>query len=282
MPLPTTNLPWPCTRCGVHSRSFEMSDTTVKRPLKVAHRGGAGLAPENTLAAFQNALDLKTDAVELDLHMSQDGALVVIHDPDVGNTTDGIGEVGSLTLAELKTLNAAAKFKGVQQVEPQHIPTLEEVLVLVQGRARVQIEIKRRNNATRYTSIEARVLEVLRRTHMLHDVRIISFDFPTLQEIKALAPNLRTCALISSKYLKRFNAWWKPDSVVQDLVAHGFDCVGVKHSRLTRQLLQSIRARGFQVGVWTVNNPGAMRKFVDMGVDFITSDRPDLLNDILT
>lgn len=257
-----------------------MPEPNVTRVLKVAHRGGAGLAPENTLAAFRKALELKVDAVELDVHMSKDGALVVIHDPDVQETTDGSGEIYALTLAELRKLNAAAKFKG-QRFEPQRIPTLDEVLALVRGRTRLQIEIKRQADDKRYTGIEVKVLEALRRNSMLDDAAVISFDFPTLQDIKALEPRLQTCALISSRYLKRFNAWWKPASVVDDLATHGFDCVGVKHSRMTRQLFEALRASGFQVGVWTVNEPSAIRAFAEMGVDFITSDRPDLLNGIV-
>ncbi|MGQ4810569.1 Glycerophosphodiester phosphodiesterase [Candidatus Entotheonellaceae bacterium PAL068K] len=251
------------------------------RILKVAHRGGAGLAPENTLAAFRRALQLRAHAVELDVHMSQDGALVVIHDPDVVVTTDGTGEVGDLALATLKTLNAAANFKG-PATAPQRIPTLQEVLTLVQGHADVQIEIKQRANGRRYPGIEVKILEALRQHRMLDQVVAISFDFPTLQELKALQPNLQICALISTPYLRRLNnVRWDAAPVLDDLAAHGFDCVGVKHTWLTQPLLNALRAGGFRVGVWTVNEPLFIRQFVQMGVDFITSDRPDLLNDIL-
>ena len=257
-----------------------MSDTPVKRPLTVAHRGGAGLAPENTLAAFRKAVELKCDAVELDLHLSKDGVPMVIHDPEVSGTTDGRGEVSALTRAELETLNAAAKFTG-GMVQPQRIPTLDEVFRMVRGKAEVQIEIKRRADQTRYAGIETQVLDTVRRHDMLPAVMIISFDFPTLQDIKRLAPTARTCALISSSYVKQFHAWWKPEAVADDLAAHGLDCVGVHFSRLTKRLLNALRARHFRVGVWTVNEASALRKFVEMGVDFITSDRPDLLQEVL-
>jgi glycerophosphoryl diester phosphodiesterase len=110
---------------------------------------------------------------------------------------------------------------------------------------------------------------------------VISFDFPTLQAIKTLEPRIATCALISSAYLARFDVQRDATPVVDDLVTHGFHCVGVKHTWLTAPFLQALRARDFCVGVWTVNDPLSMRKFVAMGVDFITSDRPDLLRDIL-
>jgi glycerophosphoryl diester phosphodiesterase len=246
----------------------------------VAHRGGAGLAPENTLAAFRKALELQADVVELDLHMSKDGALIVMHDPDLVRVTRRFGEIRTVTLTDLRTLNAAANYRG-NHVEPQRIPTLPEVLELVKGRAGVQIEIKQWADQLRYPGIEAKVIEVVRRFDMLTDVLVISFDFPTLQTVTALEPRLATCALISSAYLARFDVRRDAAPVVDDLVTQGFRCVGVKHTWLTMPFLQALRARDFRVGVWTVNDPLAMRKFITMGVDFITSDRPDLLRDIL-
>lgn len=257
-----------------------MSETPMSRPLIVAHRGGAGLAPENTLAAFHKAIALQVDAVELDVHLSKDGVPMVIHDPDVSRTTDGRGEVGMLTRAELKTLNAAAQFTG-EVLPPQRIPTLDDVLDVLRGRLGVQIEIKRRADQTRYAGIEAAVMEAVRRHHMLAAVRIISFDFPTLQAIKTLAPTAQTCALMSSAYLKRFDTRWQPDTLVHDLAAHGFDCVGVPFKQLTKRLFKALRVQHFRVGVWTVNDVSAMRQFVDLGVDFITADRPDLLHEVL-
>jgi glycerophosphoryl diester phosphodiesterase len=250
---------WACILVGI---GVAMSDALTQRPLNVAHRGGAGLAPETTLAAFRQALALKVDAVELDLHLSQDSVPVVIHDPDVSRTTDGRGQVGALTLAELRSLNAAAHWTG-EALPPQPIPTLDEVLHLVRGHVAVQIEIKRRADQTRYAGIEAAVLEAVRRHRMLDQVHIISFDFPTLLTIKKLAPTVQTCALASA-YLKRFDARSKPQAVVHDLVRHGFDCVGVQFTRLTKPLFDALRARRFRIGVWTVNDASVMRQFVDL------------------
>jgi glycerophosphoryl diester phosphodiesterase len=267
-----------CILGGSGGEGKEKQD--MKRPLNVAHRGGAGLAPENTLVAFRQALAWQVDAVELDVHMSQDGALIVMHDPDLGRTTRQRGEIRARTLAELRTLNAAASHRGAP-VEPQPIPTLQEVLDLVKGRAGVQIEIKLAADNTRYPGIEAKVVEVVRHLDMLADVIVISFDFPTLQDIRALDPRLATCALISASYLSRFDVRRDATSAVDDLIAQGFRCVGIRHTLLTEVFYKTLRAHGFRVGVWTVNEPSAMRQFAAMGVDFITSDRPDLLRDIV-
>ena len=256
------------------------SSRHVKRPRRVAHRGGAGLAPENTLAAFRLGLQHGADAVELDVHMSKDGALMVMHDPDVLRATGVVGEIGALTSAELRRLNAAATYEG-QDFGPQPIPTLQDVLELARGRVSVQLEIKLRPDKTRYAGIEAKVVEVLQQYDMLDHVVVISFDFPTLQEITALEPRLQTCALVSSAYLSRFGLRRNAAAVVDRLAAQGFRCVGVKHTWMTSRFLQALRAQDFRLGVWTVNDPVAIRKFAEMGVDFITSDRPDLLRQLI-
>jgi glycerophosphoryl diester phosphodiesterase len=256
---------------------FYQDGHTMNRPLRVAHRGGAGLAPENTLAAFRQGLAFKADAVELDLHMSQDGALIVAHDADLKRATGTAGDIHEYTLAQLQQLNAAATYTD-KTCEPQRIPTLQEVLELVRGQAGVQIEIKVRANHARYAGMEAKVVDAVRHYEMIDDVVVISFDFPTLQDISALEPRLRTCALFSTAYLSRFGIRRDDAKVAEDIASRGFRCVGAKHTLMTEGLFQVFRARDIQVGVWTVNDEADMRKFAAMGVAFITSDRPDLLH----
>lgn len=248
----------------------------MHRPLRVAHRGGAGLAPENTLAAFRQGLAFQADAVELDLHMSQDGALMVAHDADLQRATGMTGHIHAFTLAQLQQFNAAATYQDTT-MEPQRLPTLQDVLELVRGRASVQIEIKVRADETRYAGIEAKVVETVRHYGMIDDAVVISFDFPTLHAIAALEPRLRTCALFSTSYVLRFGVWRGAAEVAEDIASQGFRCIGAKYTTMTEGLLQAFRARGIQVGVWTVNDEADIRKFAAMGVDFITSDRPDLL-----
>ena len=232
--------------------------------------------PKNTLAAFRQGLAFQADAVELDLHMSKDGALIVAHDPNLKRATGLARDIHELTLGELQQLNAAATYKN-QTIEPQRIPTLQEVLALVRGRAHVQIEIKVRSDRSRYPGIEAKVVDAVRHYDMIDDVVVISFDFPTLPDIAALEPGLQTCALFSASYLSRFGVWRNDADVAEDIASQGFRCVGAKHTTMTQKLFQAFRARDIQVGVWTVNHEADMRKFAAMGVHFITSDRPDRL-----
>jgi glycerophosphoryl diester phosphodiesterase len=147
---------------------------------------------------------------------------------------------------------------------------------LVQGQAGVQIEIKLRSNNVRYAGIEAKVVELVRRYGMLDDVLVISFDFPTLHEITALEPRLQTAALFSIEYLSQFGVV-RDEAVVAALKAQGFCRVGANHRYMTPSLYRTLRQHGFDVGVWTVNEEPDIRRFADMGMDFVTSDRPDLL-----
>ncbi len=251
-----------------------------RRPLRVGHRGAADLAPENTLTAFRLALEHDVDAVELDLHMSQDGALVVMHDPTLRRTTGTDGEIRDYNLAELWLLDAAATYQG-RDIEPQPIPTLEDVLDLVQGHAGVQIEIKQSTDNTPYPDIAAKVLDVVSQYRMLAETMILSFDFDTLHAITALEPQAQTCALAGATYLSRLGLRRRATRVATQLAAHGFRTVGLDHTYLTPQLFQALHVQGLRVGVWTVNDPQAIRKFADMGVDFVTSNRPDLLRDLM-
>jgi len=248
------------------------------RVLKVAHRGGAGLAPENTLAAFNAGLAHHADFLELDVHLSKDGQLVVIHDPNLARTTNLSGDVADYTAAELAAVDASAKFFGPVTVEPQPIPTLEQVLALAKGRAGVQIEIKVRADKSRYPGIEAKVVDALRAHEMLDEAVILSFDFPTLREIKRTEPQVRTCALISTAYLSSVGRAG-PAQVADELSALGAEYVGVNHTWLTDALFTALTGRGLQVGAWTVNDPADMRRLAALGVAFITSDRPDLLRE---
>src|SRR5438128_9003260 len=145
---------------------------------RVAHRGGSHLAPENTLAAFRNALTQPIDAIELDVHMSRDGRAIVFHDYTVDKLTNGHGNILDLDFVYLRSLNAAAHFPGGWP-EPQQIPALREVLDLAKGKVQVYIEIKpskRDGMLGRYPHIAESVIEQVRSVGMLDQVLIISFD----------------------------------------------------------------------------------------------------------
>jgi len=246
------------------------------RPLKIlGHRGARGIAPENTLAGFQAGIDAGIDMIELDVHLSKDGELVVMHDPRVERTTDGSGLISDMTLAEIKRLNAAAKFTG-KDYGVERVPTLQEAYDFVAGRVGIQIEIKTRADGSRYPGIEEKVVDLLRRNHAVESGLISSFDFPTLEKVHELEPRLARYAIVSTNYFKGVGSKG-PEGVVADLQGHGFGAVAVEKTYLSEALFSQLKQAGFTVGVWVINDVQTMEKFAHMGVDFMTSDRPDIL-----
>lgn len=255
-----------------------------KRPMAVAHRGGAGLAPENTLAAFSAGLAYHPDMVELDIHLSKDGKLMVMHDPLLERTTGLPGAIGDFESTELAQIDAAATHTMRSQFGFQKIPTLEEVVDLVESSVDYpigyQIEIKVRPDGTRYQEIEERLVELLTRRNLIDRTVVISFDFPSLQTVRELEPALKRGALISKKYMTEIGTGG-PKAVASDIKSLGVDYVGINYNYLTPTLYDYFRKAKLGVGAWTVNEESAIKRFSEMGVDFITSDRPDLLRQVL-
>jgi glycerophosphoryl diester phosphodiesterase len=256
--------------------SSPISSATV-RPLVVAHRGGAALAPENTLGAFANAIQLGgVDMVECDVHLSQDGELIVMHDPNVATTTNGNGMIADLPLADLKKLNAAAKFPG--GYAEQKIPTLGEVLDLVRGKVGIQIEIKNAPGNGRYAGIEQKVIDAVNARGMLNDVIIISFDFGILKDVKQIEPRVKTGALVRADWFQTRS----PEKSVSDAIQQtGAEYFMPTASPVTQAIVDAAHARGIKMGVWTVDAPSDMKRYAGFGIDAITTNRPDELKKVL-
>jgi len=248
--------------------------------LVVAHRGGASLAPENTLGAFAKALEIGVDQLECDVHLSKDGELVIMHDPDLARTTDGNGFINQMNYADIRKFNAAAKFKtSPWPYEP--VPTLGEVLDLTKGKAQIQIEIKVEKIWGRYTGIEQKVIDAVNARGMVDDVIIISFDFPTIVEIKALDPRFKTGALLSGTTLSQNSKTPHADFVAQVIRETGADYIMPSSAGVSDLLINAVHERGLKIGVWTVNSESEMRRMAEWGVDAITTNDPVLLKQVL-
>ncbi|MEW5850581.1 MAG: glycerophosphodiester phosphodiesterase family protein [Myxococcota bacterium] len=247
-------------------------------PVIAAHRGGVALGPENTLGTFVRALQLGVDQVECDVHLSKDGELVVIHDPDVARTTNGTGEVRRMTLGDIRKLNAAAKVMGHPE---QAVPNLGEVLSLVRGKAGVQIEVKTARDSSRYPGIERRLVEVIRSHEMTHAVLVSSFDFPTLREIKAADPCIRTGALVDATWMETRRAA-SPEQLVMEIIRDtSADDIVVPARTVSRELVQAAHAHGRRIAAWTVNTAARARTLASWGVDALITDDPAALKDAL-
>jgi glycerophosphoryl diester phosphodiesterase len=242
-----------------------------------AHRGAAGLAPENTLAAFRMAIDLGADAAELDLQTTKDGVVVVIHDDTVDRTTDGRGRIGDLTLAEVKRLDAGAKFGAAHRGE--RIPTLRELIDLVKAggnpRFRLNLEIKfAEGHEGQPADLEERVLTVLRETGFLDRVITQSFHHASAAKMKRLAPSILAGLLVGERR--------QPADPVAAVRQHRVDYYAPHYSLVTPELLRTLHDAGIPVVTWTVNDPADMRRLMAMGLgalpgDGMISDYPDRL-----
>ena len=242
------------------------------QPLIVAHRGAAAHAPENTLAAFQAAVELHADAIELDVTLSRDGQIVVIHDDTVDRTTDGRGRVADMPYHDLKYLDAGSKFGA--RFSGERIPLLSQVFEAVGRRVLINIELK--NLKVRGAGLEQAVIDLIRRHDLIERVILSSFNPLSLMSVKRLAPRL-ACGLLYSPdevfFLSR--AWLAP------FIPH-LDARHPRHDQITPQAVKSFHARGQRVFVWTVNDQATARRLIAAGVDGLIGDDPVLLRDALS
>jgi glycerophosphoryl diester phosphodiesterase len=231
----------------------------------IAHRGASAYEPENTLRAFERAIEMGATMLEVDVHLTRDGHPVVIHDADLSRTADGAGRVRDVTLEQIKILDAG---KG------ERIPTLAEAIDLVRGRAELYIELKGQQTPSR-------VVEVLHGTGFVNDAIVGSF-FPWLpQKVKFLDPKIRTSVLIRREDRKANFVEWA--LAIEANYVHPCWEKGSRtpHRLLTSGLIADLRRHGLGVIVWHEERPAELRELVKLDVDGICTNKPDLLTSIL-
>jgi len=239
-------------------------------PQVVAHRGASAEAPENTLAAFRRALEIGVDAVELDVHLTSDGELVVIHDPMLDRTTDGRGLVRDQTLAAMRRLDAGRWFG--ERFAGERIPTLAEALDLLRS-VRVIVEVK--NGPIYYSGIAARVAAEVRSTGH-PSVTASSFDHPVLVELKAEATRLGTTMDAAVLFVGR------PVDPVGLALDAGADALHPHWAYLTPEMVGAAHAAALRVETWTVDDPLCLAHVVGMAPDGVMSNYPDRLREFLS
>jgi glycerophosphoryl diester phosphodiesterase len=229
--------------------------------LGIAHRGASGRAPENTHAAFAAALDLGAEAIELDCQLSADGELVVIHDETLERTTDGAGPVGDRTAAELAQLDAGAWFGPAFAGE--RIPRLADVLAQVRDRVTLNVEIK---SARDLGLIEPKLAALVAAEHAAEWVVFSSFHSEAVRAMRALAPWARLGVLCDEDPRARGLAL--ANEVNAEVLIPGRRWTDAR-------VVEEAHVRGLDVWVWTVNEPGEMRRLIALGVDALFSDYPE-------
>jgi len=236
-------------------------------PLIAAHRGGALLWPENSLTAFRGALALGADLLELDVHLTRDGEVVVIHDPTLDRTTTSRGAIGDQTWAELATVS-------LTQTQRERIPRFREVLDLARpSPAGLLVEIKAGVNRTRYPGIEAKVLERLAETGLTARATVMAFEWDTLERLRRLSASVRLTGLLSRRRAEEIGG---VRVAVEQLAALRANDLGIERTLLSADAVAAAHAAGLTLGVWTVNEPEEIRQALAAGVDYVTTDRPDL------
>jgi glycerophosphoryl diester phosphodiesterase len=225
-----------------------------KRPLVIGHKGAAAVAPENTLASFAKALEAGANGVECDIHATADGVPVIIHDATLDRTTDRTGKVAALKLAEVRAADASF---GMDAFRGQRVPTLDQLLALVAGKALLALEYKALD------AVEPSI-PILMRHDAARWCTAWAFNRDVLAELKRLMPELTR-----TQNVGRIESW---DAVLE--TARELECIGVSLSKdlVDAERVASARARGLTFYTWTANEPSDWRRLIDCGVDAIVTD----------
>lgn len=221
----------------------------MRRVLRIGHRGAAGHAPENTLAAIQKGIALGVDFVEIDVRRTADGALVILHDATVNRTTDGKGRLNRLYLQDVEKLDAG---------DGEHIPTLAEVLKVAAGKTGLMVELKVRGAAQQ-------TVEAIREAGFKDPVIYASFLHDELKHVRKADPKASLMVLFDS--LSRAS--------VARATEYGSSYVGLPHNKATGPLVDSFHRAGLRLFVYTANTPTDIQHALSLDVDGVISNFPD-------
>ena len=227
-----------------------------------AHRGGAGTAPENTLAAIRQAIEDGTDWIEIDVQESKDGVVVVAHDSDLAKVAANPVKIWTATANELRSIDIGSYFDP--RFKDERVPTLEEVLQTCKGNVKVNIELKYYGHTQ---DLENRVIELVERFEMESEIVVMSLESKGIEKVKSLRPEW-TVGLLTAV-------------VAGDLTRAEADFLAVKASIASRAFVQAAHNRNKTVSAWTVNEDYAMSAMISRGVDNLITDYPDVARRVL-
>jgi glycerophosphoryl diester phosphodiesterase len=256
------------------------------RPLVYAHRGGAALRPENTIACFDHGLSLGADGLELDVHLSRDGVVVVHHDPTLERTTNGRGKIGALTADELAQVDAGYWFSPAVETsragggdarqsfpyrgQGHGVPRLGKVLARYPGIPLI-IELKANE-----PELARRAIDAIRKAGAVDRVAIGSFGWRVLRAARQYEPRIPTGASREEVRLALYQSWVRWPLRSPEYREFQVPERSGPTRIVSRRFIAHAHRAGLAVKVWTVNEPTDMRRLLDWGVDALISDCPDL------
>lgn len=237
-------------------------------PMIIAHRGASAEAPENTLSAFQLAVEQQCNMIELDIHMSADGELIVCHDFTINRTTTGEGAIRELTVQQLKQVDASYRF--AEHYAGERIPLLEEVFDLVPAEVKINIEIKSDYNQL----VQPKLLDLLVRKNRLDSVVVSSFDHKSLYRLKLLEPEVKVGLLYGEAVVHH----WK----MQETFGMPLYSVHPAHGSLNKEDIALAVAHGIEMYPFTVNSTDRISQLIQWGVSGIITDYPARMKSLLS
>lgn len=242
----------------------------IDRLLNIAHRGASRIAPQNTLVAFQKALEMGADGIELDVQLCADGVPVVIHDATVDATTDGRGRVAEMTLTQLKELDAGAWFAPTFAGE--RIPTLAEVLDAFGKKLWLNIELK--TLCLSDCGLERAVVDLIAQHMLEENVLLSSFNPFALRRVQQIGPRIPTGFVYATPK-------WPSLCLARLILLRPNAALHPCHTIVDEEHVGWVRARGSRIHVWTVDDPVEMQQLITWGVDGIVTNTPSMLQQVL-
>lgn len=263
---------------GHSPTAFGHATNEVPRLLTIAHRGASGYAPENTLAAYRLSLLMNADYLELDLQLTKDGEIVVMHDRTVNRTTNGKGEIRRMTLTEIKALDAGSWFNekhpmyAREEYADEKVPTLREVFETFGNRANYLLETK---TPADNPGLEEKMWSLVKQYGMDGHVAIQSFSKKSLRKIRKWDPNILLYQLIWYRHPSTIT-WNKLNGIKK--YANG---IGVNYNKINEDYVRKVKESGLSIIPYTLNYQIHMDRAVRWGVDGIHTDYPDRLQEVL-
>ncbi|MHC6181513.1 glycerophosphodiester phosphodiesterase [Clostridium sp. JNZ X4-2] len=228
------------------------------KTLNIAHRGFSGLYPENTMLSFKKAAEAGADGIETDLHVTKDGIIVICHDETIDRTTDGSGFIKNYTYEEIRKFSAG---------EGEKIPSLDELLSYVKDRD-LFLNLELKNDIIYYDNLEKNTIDKIYEYGLKENIIISSFNHQSMQKVKHYDSSIKTGLLYGS-------AIYKPEEYAKKM---GADALHPLFSLvMDAKIVQNIKKSGILINTYTVNRRNDMKKLIDLGVDGIITNYPNIL-----